>query len=103
MNDRIEKLKEFLKENPNDSFVMHALGLEYVKLGDDAQAMSFFQKVLENDPAYVGTYYHLGKLYERASMFQEAAQLYQTGMLTAEGAKDRKAYNELQAAYEDLM
>ena len=103
MNDRFEKLQEFLKENPDDSFVMHALGLEYVKLGDDAQAKKYFEELLEKDPNYVGTYYHLGKLYERASMFQEAAQVYQTGMLTAEGAEDRRALNELQAAYEDLM
>ena len=103
MNDRIEKLQEFLKENPKDSFVLHALGLEYVKLGDDAQAMSFFKQVLENDPGYVGTYYQLGKLYERDGFIEEASRIYKAGILTAEGAKDVKARNELEAAYEDLM
>lgn len=103
MSDRIEKLSEFLKENPEDSFVLHALGLEYVKLGDDARAKSFFLKVLQNDPGYVGTYYHLGKLYEREGIIDEALKTYKAGISTAEDAKDRRALNELLAAYEDLM
>ena len=36
--DRIEKLNEFLKDNPADSFVQHALALEYIKLGSDEKA-----------------------------------------------------------------
>ena len=36
--DRVEKLKEFLEQNPADSFVQHALALEYMKAGDDAAA-----------------------------------------------------------------
>ena len=39
--DRIEQLKAFLVENPDDSFVQHALALEYIKLGDDAAAKYF--------------------------------------------------------------
>jgi Flp pilus assembly protein TadD len=36
--DRIEQLNQFLTLNPNDSFVQHALALEYVKLGDEGKA-----------------------------------------------------------------
>ncbi|HKP32017.1 MAG TPA: tetratricopeptide repeat protein [Chitinophagaceae bacterium] len=103
MGDRIEKLKEFLRENPNDSFVLHALALEYVKLGNDAQAKELFIQILDRDPGYIGSYYHLGKLYEREGAIDEALKVYKTGILTAEGAEDRRALNELQAAYEDLM
>jgi hypothetical protein len=31
MNPRIEKLLNYLKETPQDAFLNHALGLEYIK------------------------------------------------------------------------
>src|SRR5262249_2731302 len=63
--DRIEKLKEFLSVNPADSFVQHALALEYVKLGNDQEAKNLFEDILNRDPGYIGSYYHLAKLLER--------------------------------------
>ena len=63
--DRIEKLKEFLQANPADSFLQHALALEYIKLGDDEAARKLFEELLNREPGYIGSYYHLGKLLER--------------------------------------
>ena len=63
--DRIEKLNEYLKVSPTDSFLQHALALEYIKVDDDVQARSLFESILERDPNYVGSYYHLAKLLER--------------------------------------
>ena len=40
--ERIDKLKTFLANSPNDSFLKHALALEYVKLGDEAGARKLF-------------------------------------------------------------
>src|SRR5258707_14462713 len=100
--DRIEKLKEFLKADPHDAFVKHDLALEYSKKGDDAAARKLYEEVLERDPGYVGSYYHLGKLLERMGEKELAIRWYQQGMEAARKAKEGRAYNELQAAYEDL-
>ncbi len=54
--ERIEKLKQFLNENPGDSFLQHALALEYVKAGDDQQARKIFEEILQSDPGYIGSY-----------------------------------------------
>lgn len=101
--DRISKLKTFLESSPEDSFLKHALALEYIKLNDDAAARRLFEEVLEHEPGYVGSYYHLGKLLERAGEQDLAGSIYEKGMAVAKTAKDMHAYNELQAAYEDLM
>ena len=45
--DRIEKLKDFLKQNPADSFVQHALALEYIKLGDDAEGRKLKDRLIK--------------------------------------------------------
>jgi Tfp pilus assembly protein PilF len=101
--DRIEKLKEFLAANPADNFVQHALALEYVKLGDDEAARRLFESLLQRDPGYIGSYYHLAKLLERQEHQDEAIRCYEQGMERAQAAGDRHAYSELRSAYEDLV
>jgi tetratricopeptide (TPR) repeat protein len=102
MNDRIHKLQEFLQQSPGDLFLNHALALEYIKAGQETEAHQLFEKNLATNENYVATYYHLGKLLERAGKVTEALAIYERGMQVARSAKDNHSYNELQAAYEDL-
>lgn len=100
--NRIDKLKEFLKTSPTDSFLQHALALELIKENDDAAAKVLFNSILEREPTYVGSYYHLGKLLERNNELEAAKKVYEKGMLEAKAAKDNHSYNELMGAWEDL-
>jgi len=100
--NKIDQLKGFLKATPNDSFLQHALALEFIKAGDEQAAKLLFENILANEPSYVGSYYHLGKLLERINDNQAAITVYQTGMKEAKLAKDNHSYNELQAALEEL-
>ena len=100
--DRIEKLKEFLVSTPHDSFVQHALALEFIKIGDDEGAKKLFLALLERDPTYIGSYYHLGKLLERQGEEGKAIDWYQRGMEAAKAAGDNHAYGELRGAFEEL-
>jgi Tfp pilus assembly protein PilF len=100
--DRIEKLKEYLLQMPADSFLRHALALEYIRIGDDEKARQQFTGLLAENPQYVASYYHLGKLLEKAGEQEEALKVYEKGMEEARHAADNHAYNELQSAYEDL-
>lgn len=100
--DRIEKLKEYLLASPSDSFLQHALALEYIKLGQDAEARRIFEELLQREPGYVGSYYHLAKLLERAGEQQPAIDWYEKGMAAAKVAGDNHAYGELRSAYEEL-
>ncbi len=101
--ERIKKLKEFLEANPHDSFLKHALALEFIKLGDEPAARGILEELLTSDPAYVGSYYHLAKLLERAGEKELAISWYEKGMAASKEAGDNHAYNELKAAYEDLI
>ena len=100
--DRIEKLKEFLTQDPSDSFIQHALALEYIKAGDDIQAQKLFEEILHREPGYIGSYYHLGKLFERNGHIDEAIKWYEKGMEQAKQKGEDKAYGELRSAYEEL-
>jgi len=99
---RIDKLLEFLKSSPEDPFLHHALALEYIKEGEEAQAEQHFRKNLDSAPDYLATYYHLGKLLERKAEIEAALEIYQQGMTLAKAAGDMHTYSELQSAYEEL-
>lgn len=100
--DRIEKLKDFLKDSPRDAFLQHALALEYIKIGNEEEARVLFEEIIKREPGYVGTYYHLAKLLERNDKKDEAINVYEKGMEEAKKAGDNHAHNELRAAYEEL-
>ena len=101
--DRIARIKEILKDSPNDSFLKHALALEYIKLNNDTDARQLFEELLSYEPGYVGSYYHLGKLLERVGETQQAIAIYEKGIEMAKAGKERHAMNELQAALDDLI
>ncbi|MBS1745112.1 MAG: hypothetical protein JST21_02965 [Bacteroidetes bacterium] len=101
--DRIEKIHELLQKMPGDNFLRHALALEYIKIGKDDEAKVLFEAILNDTPGYTGSYYHLGKLLERMGETQNAIACYEKGMEESKKANEQHTYNELQAAYEDLV
>ncbi|MBU3713579.1 MAG: tetratricopeptide repeat protein [Ferruginibacter sp.] len=100
--DRIQKLLEFLKQSEGDSFLQHALALEYVKIGKDTEALHLFNNVIQNDPGYVGSYYQLGKLLEKMGQIEKALEIYNAGMDEAKKAGDKHSYNELMGAKDEI-
>jgi len=101
--DRIAKLNEMLKRQPADAFLRHALGLEYVKAGDEEAAERLFRGVLEDDPAYVGTYYQLASLLIRQGRDEDARVVCEDGLRVCKEAGDDHSWRELNNIYQDLL
>ncbi|MEX1122798.1 MAG: hypothetical protein WD491_06325 [Balneolales bacterium] len=99
---RINKLNEFLKKDQTDSFSKFALALEYVNLSELEKARALFEDIQENDPEYVGLYYHLGKLYEKLDEAGLAIITYNKGIEIAEKAGDDHSAAELRQALLEL-
>lgn len=93
---------DFIKTSGKDSFLQHALALEYIKIGNDEEARKLFNEILLREPSYIGSYYHLGKLLPWVADFDRAVRVYQRGMEEAKKAGDNHSYNELQGALEDI-
>ena len=96
---RLNKLLTFFEAEPNDPFILYALATEYNSLNDIEKAFFFYLKVMEEHPLYVGTYYHLGKLYEKTGALEKALDIYQLGLQRSREKGDRHAFSELQGAY----
>ncbi len=102
MRDRLDTLLRFYNEDPTDSFTRFALAREYLKIGDTAQALSFFETLVVDDPQYVGTYFHLGKLYASLGRTDDAVMTYERGIQVAQEQRDFHARAELQSALLEL-
>lgn len=102
MQNRLQQLMQFLENNPSDAFIIFAIAKEYEKNGDMDQALTYYLRLITQHPDYVGVYYHLGKLYEKANKTEMALETYSKGMEIANIQKDRHAFNELRNAYDEL-
>ena len=100
--DRIVKLKEFIAADPKDFFSRHALAMEYIKTGSEEEAIQLLMNIISENPAYIGSYLHLGKLLEKCGNADKALDIYTTGIEEAIKLNDNHARSELQTAI-DLM
>lgn len=98
MTNRLQLLLQMLDASPGDAFTLFAVAKEYEKAGDRAQALHFYLRLRETNAAYVGLYYHLGKLYEKMEQLEQALQVYREGMAVARQAGDAHALAELNGA-----
>ncbi len=100
---RLDKLFTFLEQEPNDPFLKYAIATEYLVAGNIDEALNYYLKLTKEHEDYVGTYYHLAKLYESLSKFDEAISTYEKGIEKAKTAKDNHALSELQGAHRLLL
>jgi tetratricopeptide (TPR) repeat protein len=99
----MEQLRELLNQSPKDSFLRHALALEQEKAGALQTAIRTFEELLADDPAYVGSYYQLGRLLEKIGQPDQAIACYENGLMYARKAGEKRAQNELQSALDELL
>lgn len=103
MNNKLERLKNLVNERPDDSFTIFALAKEYEKIGDYELALKYYYKIYNNEPSYIGVYYHLAKLLEAENQEVEALKIYQNGIKQAQLVRDNHALAELNSAYQNLQ
>jgi tetratricopeptide (TPR) repeat protein len=104
--DRLQQLNDFLKQRPDDPFILYALASEYRKLENLDQARSYYEKLISEHPDYVGTYYHYAKLKWESGLEQEALELARKGKSVSLQQGDQHAASELQGLildWEDLL
>jgi tetratricopeptide (TPR) repeat protein len=106
MNDtsksRINILKQYISEDPTDSFSQYALALEYAKAGSNDEAISVLSELLKGDSNYLPAYYQIGKLYEQTHSIDRAKTAYEKGIVVAQQQKNTKTLNELRSALDSL-
>ncbi len=101
-NSRLDKLLEMLGKQPDDPFLIYAVGIEYEAIGEVERAMDYYTTVLDRHPDYLPVYYQAGLLSSKMGDNENANALLEKGISLAQTQKDRKTENELKMALEDL-
>ena len=101
-NTRIDILKQYIIEEPNDPFNIYALANEYVTK-EPKTALQLYEDLLKNHPDYLGTYYQAGKLYQSFQQTEKAKEIYQLGITLAFSLQKVKTLNELRAALNEIL
>ncbi len=99
---RIEQIKEWLQSQPKDTFLNYALAIEYIAEQNDGAAESILERLIEENPEYYATYYHLGLLKERKGQDDLAIEIYKNGMKICAKIGNKHAFSELKSVLENL-
>ncbi|HEX5625801.1 MAG TPA: tetratricopeptide repeat protein [Saprospiraceae bacterium] len=99
---RKDQLLALLTESPEDSFLLFALAKEFEKEMEFTSAVGRYQRLIIQDPSYLGAYYHLGQLFIRIGDRDQARSTFQQGISKSLELNDLHARSELQAALREL-
>ncbi len=100
--DRLELLKVFAKEEPEDPFNWYALAVEYLAIDRD-KAELYFDKLLNSFEYYLPTYYTAAHFFTQKEEFQKTKIIYEKGIKLAGDTNEFKAQNELKNAYQNFL
>ena len=100
--DRLATLLAMVRDKPDDPFLIFAIALEHKSSGNEGESMAYFERLVNDFPDYIPTYYQYGKLMEETGQIQKATNLYKVGVIKAKQAGDNKTARELQQAI-DMM
>ncbi|MGB5929980.1 MAG: tetratricopeptide repeat protein [Cyclobacteriaceae bacterium] len=99
---RLERLLAFLKEEPDDPFLLYAIATEY-NAAEPYKSLEYYERLLRDHPDYVGTYSHAAGLYAELGEPGKAEATYLKGIEVAGKAGEQKAVQELQNAYTNFQ
>lgn len=103
MSDKLDRILDMLKNQPNDAFLMYAKAKELEGREDWEEAVEAYEELKQTHPDYVGLYYHLADLYAELGASSKANDTYQKGIEVATKAGDQHALSELKNAYTNFQ
>ena len=101
-NTRLQKLLEYLRDDPDDPFNLYAVANEY-RHSDPNKSMQLMDQLLTDFPDYLPTYYHAAQLHIQFQEQEMATEILENGIKLARAQQDSLALRELQNAANELL
>ena len=80
MSDRIRKIRELLRESPDDLMLNYSLGMEYASAGMHDDAVACFQVCIGLDDQYLPAHVEAAKALRSAGKLQAAREAFAEAM-----------------------
>lgn len=100
--DRLQILREFIKEEPENPFNYYALALELREI-DPKEALELFDFLLLNHPEYLPVYFPSAHFFVAQNEIAKAKAVFETGIRLAVNQKEEKALKELKNAFQNFL
>jgi len=100
--DRIDQLRTFLQQDPDQPFPRYALALELKSRGDPKAAVTELEELLRRAPDYLAAYLQLGMLLQGENRFADAKGVLERGQQVARKQGNSHTLSELTSALEAL-
>ena len=94
---RLRALQQATSGGQGDTFAWYALAMEYRSLGRVDEALETLESLRERDATYVPMYLMAAELYAAQGNRAKALQWIEQGSDQAQAARQRHAYDKLQA------
>lgn len=95
---RLEQLQKMLEREPDDTFLLYGLALEYKKRNEASTAIEHLNRVIQLDPGYCYAYHQRGLIQESLGQTESAKQSYREGIEAAVKKGDDHARGEIEGA-----
>ena len=95
---RMLQLREMLRNQPDDPFLLYGLAMEFKKADQPDLAIQHFDEVVRRDPNYCYAYYQRAQVHEARGDVEAARQSLREGLDAADRSGDTHARSEIEAA-----
>ena len=97
---RMDQLRKMLDAEPDDAFLLYAMGQELHSAGDAESAEAHFAKCIEADPDHSYAYFHRAVMLDALGRRDDAIDVAREGEKAAQRVGDNKARAELHGMIE---
>jgi len=94
----MRQLQQMLQKEPNDTFLLYGLALEFKKANDAPHALEYLDRVISLDSGYCYAYHQKGLIHESTENLEAAKSAYRAGIEAAKKKGDNHARQEIEAA-----
>lgn len=99
--NRLQALKQFCDEEPDNPFNWYALALE-CRNSDPALTAQLFDQLLTSHESYLPTYFPAAHFFGEREQIDRAVQLFERGIALAQEQNETKAFQELSNALQNF-
>ncbi|RMH41950.1 MAG: tetratricopeptide repeat protein [Deltaproteobacteria bacterium] len=100
--DRIDTLRAFAAQRPDDPFPLYGLAMELRNAQRYDEAQEVFDRLRAAFPDYLPAYFHAGANLAALGRTEDALARYRDGLDVARRAGDAKTADEISAAIAEL-
>jgi Flp pilus assembly protein TadD len=103
MATRLDQLQKMLEREPNDTFLLYGLAMEFKKAGEYEAALEHLEKVVQLEPGHGYAFFQRGQIEESRGDVAAAKRAYVDGIAAATKSGDAHARSELEGALQEIQ